>query len=122
MKIRISGNSVRFRLSKPEVEKLRNEGVVAEKTIFPQGKFSYKIKSDSKTENLSVSFENSLITLSVPATFISDWPENNVTGIDHHVQLDGDQKLYLLLEKDFKCLDNVLEDQSDNYENPKQTC
>ncbi len=27
-------------------------------------------------------------------------------------------KLFLLVEKDFTCLDNVSEDQSDNYPNP----
>ena len=30
---------------------------------------------------------------------------------------DGNE-LYLLLEKDFQCLDNSIEDQTDNYENP----
>ena len=28
------------------------------------------------------------------------------------------KKLYILIEKDFKCLDNTIEDQSDNYPNP----
>ena len=30
--------------------------------------------------------------------------------------------LYLLIEKDFACLDHSSEDQSDNYENPNKTC
>nr|WP_262492994.1 hypothetical protein [Mucilaginibacter paludis] len=30
----------------------------------------------------------------------------------------NDGKLYLLIEKDFACLDHVAGDQSDNYPNP----
>ena len=30
--------------------------------------------------------------------------------------------LYLLLEKDFKCIDVTLEDQSDYFDNPEKTC
>jgi hypothetical protein len=31
-----------------------------------------------------------------------------------------DNSLYLLVEKDFVCLDETSEDQSDNYENPNK--
>jgi len=31
-------------------------------------------------------------------------------------------QLHLLLEKDFVCLDNTAEDQSDNYPNPNKAC
>jgi hypothetical protein len=30
----------------------------------------------------------------------------------------AEENLYLLVEKDYTCLDNVEEDQSDNYPNP----
>jgi hypothetical protein len=30
--------------------------------------------------------------------------------------------LYLLLEKDFVCLDETMESQNDHYENPNKTC
>ena len=58
----------------------------------------------------------------VPESFLKDWADNNVTGTDAHMPIDQQKTLYLLLEKDFKCLDNVAEDQSDNYENPNKTC
>jgi len=32
------------------------------------------------------------------------------------------ETLYLLLEKDFVCLDETHEDQADNFENPNKTC
>ena len=34
------------------------------------------------------------------------------------MNISENKKLYLILEKDYKCLDTVSEDQSDNYENP----
>ena len=37
--------------------------------------------------------------------------------------LGNERKLFLLFEKDFKCIDGeVLEDQSDNFENPLAAC
>jgi hypothetical protein len=121
MKIRIQGNSVRFRLSKSEVEQLGIKGFVEEKTNFPQGKFSYSVRQDADNSMLSASFEQGSITLHVPSTFASGWAGNNIVGLDTSVPM-GDQSLYLLLEKDFKCLDHASEDQSDNYENPSKTC
>jgi len=38
------------------------------------------------------------------------------------MKINDDQSLYLLIEKDFKCLDETTEDQSDNFENPNIAC
>lgn len=40
-------------------------------------------------------------------------------GFYHTQTLDDGQKLNLTLEKDFVCLDERSEDQSDNYPNPR---
>ncbi|MCE6989257.1 DUF7009 family protein [Dyadobacter sp. CY323] len=122
MKIRIQGNSVRYRLSRTEVEKLAKEGYLKEQTSFGPTSFTYIVKSDPEVASLSASYLNGSITLSVPATFAVDWADNNVVGFDNQMPLNEFDSLYLLIEKDFKCLDNVSEDQSDNYENPNKTC
>jgi hypothetical protein len=122
MKIRIQRNSVRFRLSKTDVEQLGTIGYLEEETAFGNSKFHYAVKQDPFSETLSAKFANGTITMFVPEAFTADWATNNVVGIDAHVPLDGQESLYLLVEKDFKCLDNVSEDQSDNYENPSKTC
>lgn len=49
----------------------------------------------------------------VPAFMAEEWVTTDCVGYE---KCDG--PLYLLIEKDFKCLDNVAEDQSDNYPNP----
>lgn len=121
MKIRIHQNSVRFRLSKSEVEKLENEGYLEETTDFGPTQFRYAVQRSDDAEP-GARFEDNQITLTVPARFLSGWTANNTVGFQHDMPLDGGRSLFLLIEKDFKCLDNVTEDQSDNYENPNKTC
>jgi hypothetical protein len=58
----------------------------------------------------------------VPSMLVKEWPENNIIGFNANMPLTGKDSLYLLLEKDFICLDETTEDQSDNYENPNKTC
>nr|WP_157543792.1 hypothetical protein [Mucilaginibacter paludis] len=50
----------------------------------------------------------------VPQQTALNWTNTESVGFDHQ-DYSG---LYLLVEKDFKCLDNVTEHQSDNYPNP----
>jgi hypothetical protein len=58
----------------------------------------------------------------VPETMIKDWELNSLVGFDAMMQLPDGNNLYLLLEKDFVCIDAATEDQSDNYENPNKNC
>jgi hypothetical protein len=121
MKLRIKGNSLRIRLTKTEVSKLSTTGYLEEQTQFPQGGFIYALqRTDDAT--LSATFERNKMTMFVPATFTKEWSANNIIGLNTNMPLPGNQSLYLLLEKDFVCLDHSDEDQSDNYENPNKTC
>lgn len=122
MKIRIQGNSIRIRLSKTEVSKLEKENYIEEKTVFPSASFFYCLEKESGIETLSATFENNRIVMAVPATFLENWSENSVVGLSSVMPVAGHEDLKLLLEKDFKCLDNITEDQSDNYENPNLVC
>jgi hypothetical protein len=46
-----------------------------------------------------------------------------VVGFSGEKPLTGQENLFLLVEKDFKCIDaEVIEDQSDNYEHPTNSC
>lgn len=121
MKIRIQQNSVRFRLAKSEVEKLEKTGYLEESTAFADSKFVYAVKQH-ENPFLAANFENNQITLFVPAAFLQNWTANSVVGTDANMPLPDGGSLYLLIEKDFKCLDNVDEDQSDHYDNPNKTC
>jgi hypothetical protein len=49
----------------------------------------------------------------------SNWDANDKVGFENTVSLKNGKTLHLLLEKDFTCLDDRGEDESDNYPNPK---
>ena len=87
MKIRIKSNSVRYRLTRNDVEHFSEAGYLADKVDFGRLSLIYALRL-TDDEQLSATFENNHGTL------------------------------HLLIEKDFICLDNVTEDQSDNYPNP----
>ena len=120
MKIRIHGNSVRFRLSKSEVGRLENEGYLEETTDFGAAQLAYEVQKSTVAE-MKARFEQNKITLEVPENFLAGWAANTIVGFEGNMPLGNGGSLYMLIEKDFKCLDNVDEDQSDNYDNPK-TC
>lgn len=119
MKIRIRGNSIRFRLTKTEVEKLCNKGVIEELTQFEKTSFFYAVKETTEKEELFGSFENNGILLYVPSILLKNWQHNATVGFYHNQRLKGGTELMLTLEKDFVCMDETVEDQSDNYPNPK---
>lgn len=118
MKIRIKGNSVRYRLTKTEVETFCKTGYFEESTQFPDGKFTYALKAKDNIEHLEAAFDGESITLFVPKKESSNWANSNRVGFQYNLFPNDDNSLSLLLEKDFTCLDNTIEDQSDNYPNP----
>jgi hypothetical protein len=118
MKLRIKGNSVRIRLTKPEVDAFGRDGHIEEQTTFINGTLSYVLQSyDGDT--MSATIFGNKITMQIPAIFAKEWVETNKVGYEYNQPLPDGNTLYLLLEKDFKCLDeNITEDQSDSYDNP----
>lgn len=112
MKIRIKGNSLRYRLTKPDIEYFSNNGYIEECICFGNQKLTYALQRCNADE-LRADFNDQKIILQVPAYMAKEWSTTDCVGFENNY--DG---LYLLIEKDFKCLDNVAEDQSDNYPNP----
>ncbi len=115
MKIRIKGNSLRYRLTKSDVERFINNGYIEEIIDFGGQALIYALQQN-QLNNLSAIFECNKITLMMPAKMVDEWGLTDRVGFEYQ-----DNSLFLLVEKDFKCLDNVAEDQSDNYPNPLVT-
>ena len=118
MKLRIKGNSIRFRLTKSEVDYFEKEGILEEKTEFGNAVFNYVITKNKQGNELSAEFADNKITLLIPEQLSDSWIKTNRVGLESEMEIGGGKKLYLLIEKDFKCLDNTTEDQNDNYPNP----
>ncbi|MET0635844.1 MAG: hypothetical protein ABWZ25_07435 [Chitinophagaceae bacterium] len=116
MKIRIKGNSLRYRLSKSEVANLRTEGFLEEFTAFGSKTLVYAVVV-TDNERLSADFTGEKIVLYMPDKMIDELNTTETVGFDDHT---GPVKL--LIEKDFACIDNVEEDQTDKYPNPLLAC
>lgn len=117
MKIRIKGNSIRIRLTRSEVDLFGKDGLIEEHTQFGPSQLVYALKQQAQ-ESMSASFENNTVTVLMPAVWAEEWINTERVGYESTMPLPGEEELYLLVEKDFVCLDNTTEDQSDNYPNP----
>lgn len=120
MKLRIKANSIRLRLSRPDIQQLTSSGYLEERTPFGNITFVYAIQS-KHGDALSADFDGCKITVFIPESFLENWAENNLTGFEGRVPVTHTETLHILVEKDFQCLDNRGEDQSSNYDNPNQS-
>ncbi|MBL7719138.1 MAG: hypothetical protein JNL72_09920 [Flavipsychrobacter sp.] len=123
MKIRIKGNSVRIRIVKTELENFGRDGFLEEHTEFPNGRLTYRLQSKAGIGNLEADINGSIITVYMPEAMKKEWVDTETVGYRTDMPLGDGKSLFILIEKDFKCLDGeVLEDQSDNFDNPSQVC
>ena len=118
MKIRIKGDSIRFRLTRTEVETLCSQGYLKEETHLTPNTFTYAVVK-SREPGMKAHFEENTITLQVNEKLVEHWDENDTVGFQQEDRGNDKSRVQLLLEKDFVCLDQRQEDQSDNYPNPK---
>lgn len=119
MKLRLMANTLRMRLSQSEVDKLGETGRVIDSTIFPGNKkISYEIKSTS-SNYLTCGFVDETITLNVPQRLVNEWVNTEMVGFNDGVKINNQQKLNILVEKDFKCLTKRSEENEDDlFPNP----
>ena len=123
MKIRIKGNSIRYRLTKTEIDNFGKNGWLEERTEFLNGpSFFYRLEKKPGIKNLEASFSDNRINIFVPENIAGEWTTTNRVGIDNKMDIGGGKELFLLIEKDFVCIDHTFEDQSDNFPNPNKAC
>lgn len=112
MKLRVKSNSLRYRLTRSDVDRLAKEGYLEEQINFAVMPLIYAIQL-TEGQELTSSYIDNKITLSMSHKMIGELIDTDRVGFENH-----DGGLHLLVEKDFTCLDSVDEDQSDNYPNP----
>ncbi|MBK7856960.1 MAG: Hsp20/alpha crystallin family protein [Bacteroidetes bacterium] len=118
MKIRIKGNTIRLRLSKSEVAFFEKEKQISEETNFGNSTLIYQLVNDVNTGSIKATLQNNCISVHIPSEYSLKWTSSNLVGLSNDMDVGNDKKLFILIEKDFKCLDETIEDQSDNYDNP----
>lgn len=109
-------------MSKPEVEHFAVSGYLEERTCFGNNIFYYALQVKNTGAELSADFDGTKITVFIPEEKSKGWPSNNIIGFDAAIQVNEDEQLLIIVEKDFKCLEDAVDDQADNYENPKASC
>ena len=123
MKIRIKGNSIRYRLTKTEIDNFGKAGWLEEKTEFINDhSFHYRLERKAGINNLEAFFSGNRICIFIPENFSTEWINTDVIGFNHKMDIGDSKELFLLIEKDFVCLDDSFEDQSDNFPNPNKAC
>lgn len=116
MKLRIKGNTIRFRLTQTEIDKISN-GVVEDRTQFPGGNsLIYKIQIG---DSFNTEFLEGIVSITVPSGIVNEWAKSDKVSIDYSFELGDGNQLEISLEKDFKCLtERPKEDESDMFPNP----
>lgn len=112
MKIRIKGNTLRYRLTRSEVNKLALEGSLEERSEFPFKTLLYSIEL-TNDDRLMADYVGNRIVLRMPRVMMDELNNSDKVGF-----ADQSGPVSLLVEKDFACLSEVDEDQSDNFPNP----
>ena len=121
MKLRIRDNSIRLRLSRGEVDILRDSGLVAARTGFPGGRdFQYVVEGSPASVNPGAFFSDNVVTVRLPETAVLAWANSEQVSIVGEQRLDDGEPLSILVEKDFACLaPRDGEDESDMFSHPE---
>jgi hypothetical protein len=114
MKLRLQGNSLRFRLTRSEVATLDEDGLIAETTHFGVGHpLTYRLRKETGGADVRAELADRVITVSAPAGEVHKWATSAEVGITAR-----DGVLRIAIEKDFRCLTRRDEDEADAYPHP----
>jgi len=117
MKIRINGDSVRIRLSQSEINTFVHRGEMVSSCRFMNDTLFYKLKHGNYAK-LSADFSQNTIAVYIPDEWILNWDKDDRVGFEGK----EDNGLYILIEKDYQCLNPRLnEDESDLFSNPQSS-
>lgn len=124
MKVRITGNSLRFRLKQSEVSRFKEEGEIKEVTTFGSDatdKLSFILKVTSSV-NFNLNFQANTITVEVPKPVCAEWTGTEQVGFEEMIDTGKGEAIKVLVEKDFKCLDRSDIEDEDAFPNPNLHC
>jgi hypothetical protein len=106
MKLRVTKNSIRMRLSQTDVQQFRETGVVDEELVIGAsigGSLTYRLARGNGSA-VSANLDGTTLTVSIPAGEADDWTATDRVGIEGSQPIDNGSSLSILVEKDFACL------------------
>ncbi len=113
MKLRLHDNSLRLRLSQPEVTQFGETGHVQNTLTFSPGRtLTYSLET-APVQEVAAAFEGNRLSVVVPAPVAQKWIHSDQTGIE-----GASASLKILIEKDFQCLHRSSEEDRQAFPNP----
>lgn len=125
MKIRIQGNSLRYRLKEPEVAELKNSGRITETIALGPGadeQLLFVLQLSAASHTITVQHSGCTTIVTVPEATAHKWIDTDLAGFDASVDVGSATPLKVLVEKDFKCLNGPEEENVGAYPNPMKHC
>ncbi len=116
MKLRCTHNSVRIRLKKSDLATLAEKGRVEEVIHFsPKSRLVFELIVGKSYKEVKGEFISGRLTVILPEEQAHAWIKSTAVGIEANQALNGEEKLHILIEKDFPCNDREDEDKSDTF-------
>ena len=120
MKLRIKHNTLRLRVSRSDLASLLATGRI-ESTIHFTGvageKCTYALETKQATDVPGLEYRIAEVTVILPTTQAKTWNDTDQVGIYVFRDLGMGERLELLIEKDFACLDLSDADNEDTFPN-----
>ncbi len=125
MKLRVRGDSLRFRLTQGEVSSLLAKKKVSESIHFSssgEDVLIYSLQILERASEVRARFVNGEIVVDLPMILVESWAATNQVGIEYAQPTSEGRQLRIVVEKDFRCLlPRPEEDESDNFPNPEKS-
>lgn len=105
MKLRLSNNSIRFRLSEEDLASLTLNGHIEVCVPMNQSKpvvFKYSLII-TKASEFSTGYLNNHFRLFMPENLVAEWSHSDKVGFDAVIEMAGKIPVRILVEKDFHC-------------------
>jgi hypothetical protein len=124
MKLRIHGNSLRFRITQGEMAALLAGARLEESVQFGPAaseNLAYAVETSAQCSEVLASYSNQVIRITLPANLARTLEDADRVGIEHVQPIANGAGLKIILEKDFHCTHpRPGETETDNFPNPNQ--
>lgn len=123
MKLRIKGNSLRFRLRQTELATLVDAGHI-EETIHlgsePNARMTYALEHQPSLASTTLRYHAPELTIVLTTKDVRTWAETKEVGIYTTLDLGTHGSLEIAVEKDYACLDLSDGDNIDTFPHPSE--
>jgi hypothetical protein len=123
MKLRIHGNSIRFRVTQSEMAALVDGVRLKDSVQFGPAQteiLSYAVEISAQCSEVRALYSQGVIQVVLPVSLARALAGTDQVGIEHLQPVAEGVTLKILLEKDFQCFHpRQGENESDNFPNPR---